>query len=675
MTEKHSPDSHRTSSLLEIEVGTPPWIEACWEDMRSRALSGEPFDADRYISMIPNPSPEQTADLVYGEFVLSRDSGKHVTADQFLDKYPAAADQLERQFSVDDALSDISSEPFSVVGDESADPELDADSEETLVGNSEPPEFIPEDPQTSSSHTRIGRYIIVNALKHGAQGEVYRAYDSALKRDVVIKIEAKQETPSSQRLFSDSEAVITANLNHPNIAPALDAGDHQGRKYSVSRYIRGRTFDQWIRAGRPAPEEVARLLAKIARGLASAHEKGTLHLDIKPRNILVDENQEPYLIDFGLSVVADAYQQDQLEEGVIRGTLQYMAPEQIRGEADTIGTCSDIFGLGATLFMGWVGRAPYDVPQTRDDLTPIEKCQWRTEWLETADISDEMKAVVSRAMAASPENRYQSSAELAADLERLAGDRPSTNVHRETKNNPSPLFAWLLGAACVVLLGLAIWSAIPTDSRAPVPATIAVPTLGVSVGVDGERFIDLTSRVPLVSGDKLRLGGVIPANRTAVLCGLAPDGSLQKITSFGKQEADRDFQHPSEPGKAIPLVGQPGTEIIAILTGDSMVAIEETLDHFAKTEQALPLIPESTVLTLHDGRVAQAVAERSVDDAFAQRLGGESRKLGSEVEINPALAAVSEKLESLANHCKQQEIQIHAVAFRHLEAAQADENR
>ncbi len=549
MTDTPSPNPQVTSSLSDSEVGSPTWIEACWHDMRTRASSGAAFDADRYISMIPNPSPQQTADLVYCEFLLSRDSGQDVTSEQFLQRYPDAAEQLARQFTIDDALSDVIDYGND---DEETNHDSDPNSQETLLEQSAPPEFLPE-PLASASHTKIGRYVVVNELKHGAQAEVYRAYDPALRRDVVIKIEARQDS-ASHRLFSDSEAIITANLNHPNIAPALDAGDHQGRRFSVSRYIRGRTFDQWVSSSKPQPQVVAALLAKIARGLASAHEHGTLHLDVKPRNIVVDENQEPYLIDFGLSVVANAHQQDNIEEGVIRGTLQFMSPEQLLGDAERIGPCSDIFGLGATLFMGWVGRAPYDPPETRDDLLPIKRCQWRAELLDAAGFPEEMKAVVSRALAADPADRYQSCSEIATDLERIAtSHHTGSSANQAESHRLTKFLPWAMAASIVVLLGAGLWAFRPESDPNIAPVvkseTESNRPLEISVGIEGDRFVDLAMRVPLRSGDKLRLQGYIPAEKAAVLSSFAPDGTVQNIARFDRQAAGREFHHPSDPSQ------------------------------------------------------------------------------------------------------------------------------
>jgi len=151
------------------------------------------------------------------------------------------------------------------------------------------------------------------------------------------------------------------------------------------------------------------------------------------------------------------------------------------------------------------------------------------------------------------------------------------------------------------------------------------------------------------------------------LSSFAPDGTVQDIARFDKQTDGRRFHYPSNPAKAIPLVGDPGTEVIAILVGDSMQSIDETLTQVSETASAWPLIPESIVLSLRNGQVLQAARrDWAVDDELSNRLAGSSRKLGEEVEMNPSLAALSERFELLADLCEQRGVEIHAIAFRHL---------
>jgi serine/threonine protein kinase len=658
-------DSNFTESTAQLKPGSQHWIEACWNDMRDRDRAGEAYDAQHYISMIPNASDEQIADLAYGEFVISRESGKTVTVEQYLSRYSQVSDLLARQFAVDETLSQIN--------DEESHPEHEHDSEETFLYAAETHTGTTSTVASTdkpSGETRIGRYIIVDRLKQGSQAEVYRAYDPVLKRDVLVKIELNQE-PNQKRMFSDVEAIITANLNHPNIAPALDAGNHQGRRYSISRFIRGRTFDQWVRDSNPSPQLVAQTIAKVAGGLAHAHKNAVLHMDVKPRNIVIDENQEPYLIDFGLSVACDAYTDHALEDGSVRGTLQYMAPEQLKGDVGRIGPCSDIFGLGATLFMGLVGRAPYDAPRNQNDLGSIERCEWHAEWLDEAGLSEDMKSIVRRALATSPGERYSNCDTFAAELKRVSQfDNHKKAEEVDSLNSlqwATPWRrAWLGAAALVFVFGFVSWLRIEPTEKGQSALSVADPALEIMVATDDDRNIAIANRVPLVSADKIRLSGFIPAQRAALIVAFSPNGNGRVIAHFEKQEEGRAFQYPNDPGKAITLVGAGGTEVVALVTADSGDVLNQAIIRLEENPTPWELIPDSTALIWRNGDVMRLESKTAEDDAIKAKLSGSSRSLGGVVDINPAIGKLSDQFRQLAKSLNREGIAIQGIAFRHL---------
>ena len=664
-------DSNFTESSAQLKPGSQHWIEACWNDMRDRARAGETCDAQRYISMIPNASDEQIADLVYGEFVTSRESGKTITVEQYLSRYSQVSDLLARQFAVDETLSQIN--------EEESHPEHEQDSEETFYYEAETHKGTTSTVVSGdkpSGETKIGRYIIVDRLKQGSQAEVYRAYDPALKRDVLVKIELNQE-PNQKRMFSDVEAIITANLNHPNIAPALDAGNHQGRRYSISRFIRGRTFDQWVRDSNPSPQLVAQTIAKVAGGLAHAHKNAVLHMDVKPRNIVIDENQEPYLIDFGLSVACDAYTDHAMEDGSVRGTLQYMAPEQLKGDVGRIGPCSDIFGLGATLFMGLVGRAPYDAPRTQNDLRSIERCEWHTEWLDEAGLSDDMKSIVRRALATSPSERYSDCPTFAADLERVSQiDNLKKAKEVDSLNSWQWTTPWrrtLLGSAILVFVcGFAVSLILALTQGGKSGLFVADPTLEVMVATDDDRDVALANCVPLKSADKIRLSGFIPAQRAALIVAFEPNGNGRVIAHFENQNAGLAFQYPSDPGKAVPLVGTGGTEVIALLTADSEDVLNKAIIRLEENPTPWELIPNSTALIWRNGDVMRLESKTVEDGEIKAKLSGSSRSLGGVVDTNPAIGKLSDQFKQLAKSLNREGIAIQGIAFRHLSGESKD---
>lgn len=667
---KHSTSVSNFSTLPEEHpIGSALWIEACWNAMRERARNGEAFDAHSCISMIPDANAEQIADLVYGEFVARRDCGETVSAEQYLSQYPQIAEQLARQFALDESLSEISNvEPHP--DDELAWNATVVTATASTVAHR----------GKASGESGIGRYVLVDRLQRGAQAEVYRAYDPVLKRDVLIKIELERQhngEPGQQRLFSDVEAIITANLNHPNIAPALDAGEHDGRVYSVSRFIRGRTFDQWVRDCNPDPRLVAQMIAKVARGLAHAHQNAVLHLDVKPRNIVVDENREPYLIDFGLSVACDAYTSQALVEGSVRGTLQFMAPEQLKGDVDRIGPCSDIFGLGATLFMGWVGRPPYDAPRSENDLRSIERCEWHAEWLDEAGLNDDMKSIVRRALAASPGERFPTCESFADELDRVSKTDPQRKIgvpSPSTRSKWATMWSRTLpgAAACILLLGFVSWLRPDSTGGGHAVSSASDPVLEVVVTTDDGGFVDLAGRVPLVSGDKLRLTGLIPAKQTAKLVAFSPDGSHRVISWFEHQDESRTFQYPNDPGQALPLVGPGGTEVVALVTAASADVLNQMMNRLEENPTPWELIPDSTALNWRNVDVTRMPRGATEISSIEMKLGGSSRALGGAVDTNPAVSKLSEQLKKLSARLNREGIAIHGVAFRHLDGESAD---
>src|SRR5262249_12814816 len=200
---------------------------------------------------------------------------------------------------------------------------------------------------------RCGRFAVVGLLGRGGRGEVYRAHDPQLGRDVAIKLlpHTMRSDPSWTSRF-EREARVIGQLSHPNLLALFDVGVHQGAPYVVTELLDGAT----LRANLGAPFAVARaveIAAEIAAGLAAAHEKGIVHRDVKPENIFLTRDGRVKILDFGLAKYEPSYDAAAVEDarptapGVILGTLGYMAPEQVRCKpADAR---SDIFSLGVVL--------------------------------------------------------------------------------------------------------------------------------------------------------------------------------------------------------------------------------------------------------------------------------------------------------------------------------------
>ena len=261
----------------------------------------------------------------------------------------------------------------------------------------------------------LGPYQIVAELGRGGMANVYRAIQPAVKREVAIKILPSHFLQDQQFLARfNREAEVIAKLQHPRILPIYDFGEHNGQPYIVMAYMPAGTLADLIRrapGGLPI-HEVARLVAQIAEGMDYAHRKGIIHRDFKPSNVLLDEDGNVHLADFGIAkVTADTAQ---LTGSGMIGTPQYMAPEM--SDPDGLSPLVDIYALGVTLYQMLTGRHPYEAPTPMGVLMahigkPIPDAREHR-----PDLPDAAQTVIEGAMAKNPAERYQSAGDIASAL-------------------------------------------------------------------------------------------------------------------------------------------------------------------------------------------------------------------------------------------------------------------
>jgi serine/threonine protein kinase len=245
------------------------------------------------------------------------------------------------------------------------------------------PAFAVNQPMTEGGNQRIGRYELVRSLGRGAQGAVYLARDPVLDRFVAIKVLTEVATPLNN-VTSDGtplEARISGHLKHPNIVPIFDAGDCDAGPYLVFEFVEGQTLAQFLQAnGAQSIESAVPLIGSILRALATAHSAEILHLDLSPRNVLIDANNVPRVMDFGLAQYIDFTPEP---GGTTTGTLRYMAPEHFLGKP--LGPWTDVFALGSTFFEVVTGQRAmqgatiqeiqHRIISAEVDLTPLHAQQ------------------------------------------------------------------------------------------------------------------------------------------------------------------------------------------------------------------------------------------------------------------------------------------------------------
>jgi eukaryotic-like serine/threonine-protein kinase len=277
--------------------------------------------------------------------------------------------------------------------------------------------------QQSRRRVLNGRYEIQDLLGQGGMARVFRGTDQVLGRTVAVKVLSPQFARDDQFVARfRREAQAAAGLNHPNIVSVYDTGDQGDVHYIVMEYVQGRTLRDVIRQEGPLlPERASEITQEVARALASAHEAGLVHRDIKPGNIMLTPDGEVKVMDFGIarSSTGDTLTQT----AAVLGTASYLSPEQAQG--NPVDARSDIYSLGCVLYEMLTGRAPFvgDSPvaiaykHVREDPVPPSHLN--------QDVSDSLEAVVMKSMAKNQDNRYQTADELREDLERASAGLPT----------------------------------------------------------------------------------------------------------------------------------------------------------------------------------------------------------------------------------------------------------
>jgi len=377
---------------------------------------------------------------------------------------------------------------------------------------------------------RLGPYEIVAAIGAGGMGEVYRARDTRLGRDVAIKVLPGEFASDPERLRRfEREAKATASLSHPNILDVHDVGTFEGVPYLVEELLEGESLKERLeRGGLPVPEAV-RIACEVAKGLAAAHGKGIVHRDLKPGNVFLTSDGRVKVLDFGLAKLVGTVPLGEAETltkapsattdfGSVMGTVAYMAPEQARGQP--VDRRTDVFAFGVVLYEMLSGERPFVGATGTDVVAAILKEEAPPL---PVSVSPELSAVVVRCLAKDPAERFQHGGELLAGLEAVQAEGPVPlwpAITRSLGRHP-----WLVAANAVVavlilalLLDLGgVRGRLPGRSSTRVIRMAVLPFANLSGDPEQEYLSDGLTQEMIAQLGRLHPGSLSVIARTSVM--------------------------------------------------------------------------------------------------------------------------------------------------------------
>ncbi len=409
----------------------------------------------------PAPSAVAAPSAVDGTFeaavesYLSRvEAGERPSIDEYLTAYPSSAEELRRFFDDLEFLNHTFDGAAPIVVDQSdfAEPsELDADTGEGVI--------------------RVKGFRILKEIGGGSQGVVYKAEQISTGRLVALKvIRGGPLSSAAERIRFDNEVRLASRLQHPSIVAIYESGQSEGHRYFAMEFVEGRPLDEYCDSEALSTREIVALFEKVCRGVAYAHQRGVIHRDLKPTNILVDGGGEPHLLDSGLARLVDGgseHSRQVTTVGDFAGTWFYASPEQVRRDPTLIDVRTDVYALGVILYELVTGCFPYPVEdETRDSLTRhILNTPPLPPRAVNREVECDLETILLRSLSKERERRYQSASALADDLEHfLRGE--VIDARRDSAlyvaGRLARQYRWAVGAGATALIVLLTFSVVIT---------------------------------------------------------------------------------------------------------------------------------------------------------------------------------------------------------------------
>jgi serine/threonine protein kinase len=462
---------------------------------------------------------------------------------------------------------------------------------------------------------QIGKYVVLDLLDAGGQGQVFRVLHRKLGKEYVLKLARRPiavEPPTADDPGTHSslhrEGKLLAALDHPNLVKVVDLDIHEGRLFVVMEHVHGLTLDQFADQQRPSPRRAADLVAELARAATYLHDRGVVHQDIKPRNVLIDESGRPRLIDFGLARQRHAWSCD--GENPVGGTAEYMSPEQALGRSDRLGPWTDIFGLGGLLYHLLTRRPLYQGATWISSRWQAMKADYVPVRQVNPAAPRALERICRKALSADPSSRFRTARDLELSLRRyLAGRR----------------FAWaglgVLAILAALLLAVARELSDASDGRptgalpSAQPAMPAPPRPTIeSLRVDhyalrngSWQSVPLGLSTTVCEGDEATVAAILDAPAYGYLLALNPDGKVQLCQPREETELPRLAReiHFGD-NTYFPFSDGPGLQVFIVLASRQPLPPYDRWAGRAWLEQNWKpvAVDSSTGIWRHDGQVA-----------------------------------------------------------------------